>query len=113
MMIITPEQEVKECAEVLRGLKLSIAALRREFEDLLEKAQSGKEIKQTAVSKCVSEAKTMLASCVRAEIDLNDCRNKQAGIAQGGYALDLDAARADIGCKLDRLRRCADPGPVS
>ena len=105
MTIITPEQETEDSAEILRGLQEAIGALRR--------ARSGGELKETAVSGKTSKVAGLLAHCLKAENTLNDCRNRQAGIARGGYALDMDKARADIGCKLDRLRRCSDPGAVS
>ncbi|NUH64586.1 hypothetical protein HTT03_04615 [Sulfitobacter sp. S0837] len=113
MTIVTPEQSVEDSAEILRGLQDALGALRREIEGLTEQAQSGGEIKETAVSGRTSKISSLLTHCLKAENTLNDCRNRQAGIARGGYALDMDKARADIGCKLDRLRRCSDPGAVS
>ena len=112
MTIITPEQETEDSAEILRGLQEAIGALRREIEGLTEQTRSGGELKETAVSSNTSKVAGLLAHCLKAENTLNDCRNRQAGIARGGYALDMDKARADIGCKLDRLRRCCGARPV-
>jgi len=39
----------------------------------------------------------MVATCVKVETYLNEWRNRQVGIARGGYALDMEQARADIG----------------
>lgn len=113
MALLTPEQEIEDSAEILRGLQEAIGALRREIEGLTEQARSGGELKETAVSGKTSKVAGLLAHCLKAENTLNDCRNRQAGIARGGYALDMDKARADIGCKLDRLRRCRHPSAVS
>ena len=39
-------------------------------------------------------------------------QNRQRLEIDGGYGLDLDAARDQIGCRLARLRRCTDKGQV-
>jgi len=112
MTITTPEHEIARSVEVLETLQDAIRALRREIEGLTQRARSGEEISETEVSKPLGKLSGLLAHCAMAENRLNDCRNKQAGIARGGYALDLEKAGADIGCKLDRLRRCGDAGEV-
>ncbi|MFD2739884.1 hypothetical protein ACFSUD_09915 [Sulfitobacter aestuarii] len=112
MTMITPEQDVAESAEILRSLQAAIAELRREIESLSQQARSGEEIRETAMSKPLGQVSGLLAHCLKAENTLNECRNRRAGIARGSYALDLDRARAEIGCKLDRLRRCGNAGEV-
>ncbi len=113
MTMITPEQQIATSEEHFSALQTAIRDLRREIQSLREQATSGEEFNETAASKALVKASGMVATCVKVENYLNDCRNRQAGIARGGYALDLDRARADIGCKLDRLRRCSGTGPVS
>ncbi len=113
MTMITPEQEIATSEEHFKALQSAIRDLRREIESLREQATSGEELNETAASKALGKASGMVATCVKVESYLNDCRNRQAGIARGGYALDLDRARAEIGCKLDRLRRCGAARPVS
>jgi cell division septum initiation protein DivIVA len=112
MTMITPEQEIATSEEHFKALQTAIRDLRREIMSLKEQANSGEEINETAASKALAKASGMVATCVKVENYLSECRNKQAGIARGGYALDLDRARADIGCKLDRLRRCGAARPV-
>ncbi|HAR80871.1 MAG TPA: hypothetical protein DCS25_00565, partial [Sulfitobacter pontiacus] len=106
MTMNTPEQEIAASEEQLQALQVAIRDLRREIESLREQARSGEEVNETAASKALGKASGMVATCVKVETYLNECRNRQAGIARGGYALDMERARADIGCKLDRLRRC-------
>ncbi|AXI47048.1 hypothetical protein C1J03_14085 [Sulfitobacter sp. SK012] len=104
MTMITPEQQTAESAEVFEALKEAVRDLRREVQDLTDQAKSGEELKETAVTKPLGKIPGLIAHCAKAENTLNDCRNREAGIAQGGYALDLCKARADIGRKLDKLR---------
>jgi hypothetical protein len=113
MTMITPDEEIEHGTEVLNALLQSIRALRREIEGLKEQAQSGEVLSETDVSKPMGKVQGLVAQCAKAETYLNECRRKQAGIARGGYALDMDRARAEIGCKLDRLRRCSGARPVS
>jgi hypothetical protein len=112
MTMITPEEEIAQAAELLNVLYDAIRTLRREIEGLANAVQSGEGINETAASQTLRNAPALLMQCVKAENFLNECRSKQAGIARGGYALDLDRARDDIGRKLDRLRRCYRPGAV-
>lgn len=98
--------ELAEAEAMFASVHRSLAELREALESLKQQAISGEEIDATATTKTVSQLSEAVARCQKAGLILYDCRNKQAGIARGGYALDFDKARADIGCKLDRLR-CA------
>jgi chromosome segregation ATPase len=104
MTMITPEQEIARMEELYASVQETVSGLRREIENLKQQAESGEEINATAVAKTVQSISDAIGRCQKAELQLNDCRNRQAGIARGGYALDLDKARAEIGCRLDRLR---------
>ena len=113
MTEVTPEQALADSAEVLTALQEAVRGLRKEIEGLTEQARSGGEIAETSAKRQLGQIQGLVAHCAKAENILNECRNRQAGVVSGGYAVDLDKARADIGCKLDRLRRCSDPGAVS
>ena len=113
MTTTTQEQDVAYGAEVFEALCDAIRDLRRQIEGLTKQAQSGEDINETAATRSLKEIQGLVTQCAKAENYLNDCRNRQAGIARGGYALDLDKARFEIGCKLDRLRRCGTPKTVS
>jgi hypothetical protein len=113
MTTMTQEQEIAEGTEILASLYAAIRSLRHEIEALSERVRGGEPISETSVSKPMTDMRGLVAQCTKAELLLNECRNKQAGIARGDYALNLDRARVEIGCKLDRLRRCSGPGPVS
>ncbi|WP_300029382.1 hypothetical protein [uncultured Roseobacter sp.] len=111
MTTMTPEHVASQSEDLLNSVIGSIRDLRKELEDLKEKVRAGEEFQTTQGSKSVASATSLLRTCQEVENRLVECRSKTAGIARGGYALDLEKARADIGCKLDRLRctrRAAD-----
>jgi len=106
-MNIEPAPQLDELAyaeAMFASVQRTLAELREALESLKEQAAAGEEIDATSASKTVGQLTDAVGRCQKAGLILNDCRNKQAGIARGGYALDMDKARADIGCKLDQLR---------
>ncbi len=115
MTVSTPAHHLDELAEteaLFASVKRTLAELRQEIESLKERARAGEDINATAAAKTISSVSDVIGRCQKAELMLYDCRNKRAGIARGGYALDLDQARADIGCKLDRLRSTIGTGSI-
>ncbi|MEW9918554.1 hypothetical protein AB2B41_02985 [Marimonas sp. MJW-29] len=111
MTTVTQDQEIARGEELLDTLRDAVTALRRDIEEQTDRVQSG-ETNVTEVKITLNKLREMMGYCAKMEVFLNDCRSKQAGIATGGYALDLDRARVEIGCKLDRLRRCGRPRAV-
>ncbi|WP_152466087.1 hypothetical protein [Sulfitobacter sp. THAF37] len=107
------QEEVAYNTEVLEALQSAIRDLRRRIEEITRQARSLEDIDPKAVSQGLKDIQALIPQCAKAENTLNESRNKQAGIARGHHALDLDRARAEIGCKLDRLRRCGPPTTVS
>ncbi|MEM1352841.1 MAG: hypothetical protein AAGF27_10875 [Pseudomonadota bacterium] len=110
MTLLTPELVASETEDLLNSVIVSIKDLRTELEDLKERVRSGEGLEKTNDNRTVASAKTLLKTCQEVENRLVACRSTSAGVAKGGYALDLERARADIGCKLDRLRCTARPG---
>ncbi len=104
--------ELAEAEDLFASVKRSLIELREAVESLKEQARAGEKIDATTTAKTVAQLAETVGRCHKAEVFLNDCRNKQLGIARGGYALDIDKARADIGCKLDRLRCSIGAGSV-
>ncbi len=113
MTHITPEVEIALNEDRLLSLTKVVADLRKQIEDLKEDAQTGGKIDKAKVSQVLRDFNLAVLACTNAENKLDDCRSKKAGIARGGYALDMEKARAEIGCKLDQLRKCHDAGEVS
>ena len=110
MTLLTPEHVASETENLLNSVIGSIKDLRQEIEDLKEKVRVGEGLETTQGSKTVSSATSLLKTCQEVENRLVECRKKSAGIAHGGYALDLERARTEIGCKLARLRCTARAG---
>jgi len=113
MTLITPEHMTAETDELYLSLKEEVSGLRRQLEAQRKRAFSGEEIDATAVSKTVQQCTEAIGRCHKAEIHLNELQSKRAGIAQGGYALDLDAAKNKVRCALDNLRCVRERSDVS
>lgn len=109
---VPPLDELAEAEAMFASVQRSLAELREALECLKEQAAAGEEIDATQTSKTVIQLSDAVGRCQKTGMILNDCRNKQAGIARGGYALDMEKARVDIGCKLDRLRCSIGAGGV-
>lgn len=62
--------------------------------------------------RCAGDVRAFIKHAYDVEARVHDEERKQLGIA-GDSGFDLDAARAEIGCKLDRLRECCGAGAVS
>ena len=113
MTLLTPEHIASYSEDLWTSVIGSIKDLRRELEDLKEKVRLGEDLESTQSRKTVATATSLLRTCQDVENRLVECRSKSAGIAQGGYGLDLERARIEIGCKLDRLRCTAGAGRLS
>lgn len=109
MTLTALEREITETEERFSSLMNVIVGLRRQVESLTNQADSGGKIDTTETKQSLTQLNAVVLACNRAEETLNDCRNRQAGIVRGGYALDMQKARVEIGCKLDQLRCVANP----
>ncbi|WP_299962027.1 hypothetical protein [uncultured Roseobacter sp.] len=113
MTLITPEHVELQTEDLLNSVIGTIRDLRKDIEALRERVRASDDAVTAQGSKTVSHAVTLLETCQKVENRLVECRTKSAGIAHGGYALDLERARASIGCKLARLRCTRPTGPIS
>ncbi|MEP2641713.1 hypothetical protein [Roseobacter sp.] len=110
MTLITLEHVESQTEDLLKSVIGSVRDLRKELEDLRKRVRDTDGAVTAQGSKTVTQAVSLLETCQKVENRLVECQSKHAGIAHGGYALDLERARATIGSKLDRLRctRSAD-----
>ena len=113
MTLITPEERVLRTAELLQSVQDSIRALRRQLQDLIQQVEAGEDADLVSGNKQLGSVEGLVRQCQKVEASLVEQESRQAGIVQGGYALDLDAARFEIGCRLGRLRACCGTGAVS
>jgi hypothetical protein len=112
MTLITPEERVSRTADLLRSVQDSIQQLRQMAEDLKRQLEAGEDVDLSTGKKQVDELGRLIRSCQTVEERFVEQHHRQAGIVRGGYALDLDRARIEVGCRLARLRTCCDPGSI-
>ncbi|MFD3191048.1 hypothetical protein ACFMPD_12340 [Sedimentitalea sp. HM32M-2] len=108
MTLITPEERVLRTAELFRSVEESLQRLRQQAEDLRKQLEAGEDTDLLDGSKQVAAVERLIGTCQKVETSLVEQQQKQAGIVRGGYALDLNAARVEVGCRLARLRTCRD-----
>ena len=113
MTLITPGEDQARAEELLLEVHDSLRDLRRAFKTLKERVETGEDVKATEFKSKFSEMNTVLVNCHKLETNLAEARQKHSRIAQGGYALDLDLARAEVRCALGRLRACGGAGGIS
>lgn len=110
MTLVTSGTQSAAIEELLEAFASRLKDLRTVIDDLNQQAADGEDIDFTTVQKLLSPAESLVRNCMKLEASLADQKNKDLGIAQGGYAVDLDAARFEIGCRLARLRTCCKAG---
>ncbi|MEQ6247730.1 hypothetical protein ABMC89_02445 [Sulfitobacter sp. HNIBRBA3233] len=107
MKLVTPgcsADEVAEAQALYASVRRRLIELRDELEDLKERIAAGGEVDGTAAIKTLAQMNEVIGRCQKAELLVHECIHRQTGVARGGEAFDLERARTDIGCKLDRLR---------
>ncbi|WP_333682811.1 hypothetical protein [Pontibaca methylaminivorans] len=112
MTLLTPEERIRRTAELLASLEDSVRNLRWQAEDLSRRFRAGGDADIVNGTRQVAALEALIRTCLKVEASLVEQQHRQAGIAQGSYALDLERARFEIGCRLARLRACCDPGEV-
>ncbi|MFX4298299.1 MULTISPECIES: hypothetical protein [Roseobacteraceae] len=113
MIIITPDADAEQIQQALDTVYRELGELREQLVFLKEEARNGGDADTKDVKATVASLRSSLETCMKLETQVAECRRKQSHIAQGGYALDLDAARAEVGCRLNRLRDCSGTREVS
>ena len=109
MSLITPEEGPSGLSATVTTLERQLRGMCEDLEALSEKvrAQQFDDIKSQ--SRILGDIRQWLKMAIEAETQLEQRKKKEQGIVNG-YALDMDAARDSIGCRLDRLRRARCPG---
>ena len=109
MSLITPEDGPSGLSATVTTLERQLRGMCEDLEALSDKvrAQQFDDIKTQ--SRILGDIRQWLKMAIEAETQLEQRKKKEQGIVNG-YALDMDAARDSIGCRLDRLRRAGGPG---
>ncbi|MEL7090630.1 MAG: hypothetical protein AAFN94_02730 [Pseudomonadota bacterium] len=113
MTLITPDADDVLTEELMLEVQDTLREMRQAFRSLKERVEAGEDVKATEVKSKLTELNTVLVNCHKLETCLADSRAKRSQIVRGGYALDFDAARAEVLCALGRLRPCGGAEEVS
>jgi len=111
MTLITPDEEPIGLSTSINSLERQLADMRADLEVLYGKIRAGDLDQLRNATKATAEIRQWLKIAIEAEAQLEK-RNKQDKGIVHDYALDLEQARASVGCRLDRLRRARCPGRI-
>ncbi|MFX0542408.1 hypothetical protein ACEWPM_011825 [Roseovarius sp. S4756] len=108
MSLITPEEGQSALSATVTTLERQLRGMCEDLEALSDRvrAEDFEDIKNR--SRILGDIRQWLKLAIEAETQLEQRKKKEQGIVNG-YALDMDAARDSIGCRLDRLRRAGCP----
>lgn len=109
MSLITPDDGPTSLTTSIDLLERQLADLRQGIVEISNKIQAGDLDQLKHATKATGEIRQWLRIAIEAEAQLEKRNKRDRGIVRD-YALDLDDARAQIGCRLDRLRRARCPG---
>lgn len=112
MVVITPEETTENFGPEFERVQTQLRSFLADIEDLQKRAHAGEGVKETEVRKLFQELRGWLKLAQEAEMIVAQRKREELGIKHQ-YGLDLQAARAQVGCRLDRLRRCCRDGKVS
>ncbi len=99
------EKKRKEFEEILEGMVDDLSALSDRLKTgNLEVDKDARQLKQ--------DIRFWLRLAAETEAELHALKRQDANIS-GSYAIDMDAARVEIGCRLDSLRACCGAGEIS
>ena len=76
----------------------------RELRNASERIAAGENLSETELKKTASFLTGSMHTMMKERDRVLEQRKQSAGF-DGGYAIDFEAVKAEIGCKLDRLRR--------
>ncbi len=110
MTLITADTQSAATQELLQTFLARIRDLRIVIDGLNQRAADGEDIDLAMAQKLLSPSEGLVKTCLKLEANFADQKNRELGIAQGGYAIDVDKARFEIGCRLARLRTCCGAG---
>ena len=103
MTMITLEHQISEFETMMETSREEVARLLNELKCLRAQLERG-QAPDGPHCPDVRQLTGMMKNCLEVEIKLVKCKEQHAGIAQCGFAFDLEAARASIRSKLDRIR---------
>ena len=112
MILITPDEGPTGLTTSIDSLERQLADMRGEIETLFTRIKAGDFTELKNATRTTAELRQWLRIAIEAEAQLARRKKYEKGIVHD-YAIDFDAARDQIGCRLDRLRRARCSARVS
>lgn len=112
MTLNTPPEDGSPIDEAMEEMLEDLRHLRRALKALRQRVEDGEDDAANAVNRSAMEMLRSIREARKMEAEIEE-RQKQREGRVHDYALDLAEARSKVGCRLSRLRRCHDVGPVS
>ena len=109
MTLITTDTSAFPLNENLDAIREQLEALRADLVAMQARLKDGDVAAVKDSHKTVTEIRHWMRIAMELEMDFAKRQQKQAGIV-GSYAIDFDAARDRVRCRLDRLRACRGAG---
>ena len=105
MSLITFKDRLDELERDREEIAATLQSIREELRDLRERIDAGELGDRADGAKLLADVRYWLRAARETESEIKDVRKREAGIAYD-YAIDLDEARAEVRCRLNRLRKC-------
>ena len=110
--LLTTGSELDRLEAERASLTQVLGDLREDLEQMAAQMRGGEGVKTPEVKALLTDMRYWLRALRETEAELETIRRKNAGFTEG-YGLDLERACIEVGCRLDRLRRCCGAGEVS
>ncbi|WP_236045265.1 MULTISPECIES: hypothetical protein [Pseudooceanicola] len=104
-MTTRSDRDETRLRDTIDRLDRQIGDITRDLEALQDRVRAGDVTAVGETTKMCQEIRKWIGFAMEMEAKLDDGRQGQ----RAGGDIDLGAARASIGCRLDRLRRCGHP----
>lgn len=101
----TPNTRRMVLSEQTETIRRQLGDIREELENLTKRVRSGEVGSKTDATQMFGNIKVWLRLAMELEAKLAELEKRDAGIANS-YAVDMDKARIEVGCRLARLRAC-------
>ena len=112
MTTIMSNREDNRLRETIETIERQVLDITEDLKALQGRVRAGETDAVRDAAKMCGEIRYWIRFAMEMEAKLDEGRQRRATGPAGGD-IDLDAARASIRCRLDRLRRCGHPEAVS
>jgi len=111
MVLISAQEEPSGLTGAINALEEQLAEMRGELEALYRRIRAGELDELKNATRATTEIRQWLRIAIEMEAQLEKRRQHERGIVHG-YAIDFDAARVEIRCRMDRLARARCEGRI-